>query len=166
MKRLRSQLVAVTLVVGGLLVARHVGTSLTHVADNGTGGQSADVCDDDSCDLVVDFKDDVPHEQLAALQKQLGIKLRPVSAFVDADEIYTIGASELGRSPNELLAILRTLPEVEAAELDVNFTIPETELNLTTPVVADPSHKDFPNDPKFSFQWHMQQLHIKDAWKV
>ena len=86
MKRLRP-LVAVAVLVGGWLAVRTVGDGLTHTADNGTAATPADVCDRDRCDLVVDFVDDVPHESLAALERQLGIKLHAVSEFVDADEI-------------------------------------------------------------------------------
>ncbi len=163
MKRLRP-LVAVAVLVGGWLAVRTVGDGLTHTADNGTAATPADVCDRDRCDLVVDFVDDVPHESLAALERQLGIKLHAVSEFVDADEIYTLRASELGRAPAELLTILRTLPEVEAAELDVQMAIPETEQGVRAPLV-DATDKGFPNDPKFQYQWHLTQLHIKDAWK-
>ena len=27
-------------------------------------------------------------------------------------------------------------------------------------------HKDFPNDPRFKDQWHLQQIHMMDTWKA
>lgn len=167
MKRLRPQLVvASVLVVGGWLAVRQYGQTLSAVPDNGTltTTSASDVCDRGACDLVVDFKDDVPHEQLAALETQLGIRLHAVSKFVDADEIYTLKGTELRYSQAELLAYLRSLPEVEAADVDAQYTIPEAELALTANTTG-PESKGFPNDPKYQYQWHLEQIRMKDAWK-
>ena len=31
---------------------------------------------------------------------------------------------------------------------------------------TDPDRSGFPNDPKYKYQWHLDQIHMRDAWKL
>src|SRR5207248_1415931 len=66
-------------------------------------------------ELVVDFRDDEPHDRIAALGARLGVTFTPASREeVDADEIYTVDAGDA----EHLLAELRANPDVEAADYE------------------------------------------------
>lgn len=114
-------------------------------------------------EIVVDFKDDEPHDRIAALGERLGVTFVPSSGQFDVDEIYTARTS----NPAALLAALRADPDVEAADYQVEYSIPETELAATeaAPGELEPHDPGFPNDPKFHLQWHLDQIHMKGAWK-
>src|SRR5262249_20611083 len=69
-----------------------------------------------------------------------------------------------------ILAALRANPDVEAADFELLYSIPEDHMaaeeeGLPADTI-DPSHKDFPNDPKYKYQWHLEQVHAKQAWKA
>ena len=118
-------------------------------------------------ELVVDFRDDEPHDRIAALGQKLGVTFTPASKEeVDADEIYTV---ESGDS-TALLAKLRANPDVEAADFEFTYGLPEDALDANDealPAREDVTlHKDFPNDPRFKDQWHLQQIHMMETWKA
>ncbi len=117
-------------------------------------------------ELVVDFRDDESRDQVAALGRQLGVTFRPASSLVDTDEIYTVDSGDT----EGLLAALRANPDVEAADFQFVYGLPEDalagedeglETNDLTPV-----DKGFPNDPKYKYQWHLAQIHSKETWKA
>jgi serine protease len=115
--------------------------------------------------LVVDFRDDESHEQIAKLGASLGVTFHPVSRFVDVDEIYTVDTN----APETLIGALRADPDVEAADFDLQYRIPEESTLLAdeapstrTPEVEE---RGFPNDPKYKLQWHLDQIHMGSAWK-
>jgi serine protease len=118
-------------------------------------------------ELVVDFRDDEPHEQIAQLGRQLGVEFHPASSQVDVDEIYTVETGE----PEQLLATLRTLPDVEAADFEFIYRIPEDSLSFDDEEGlpardGDDLDKGFPNDPLYKYQWHLEQIHAKQTWKA
>lgn len=118
-------------------------------------------------ELVVDFRDDEPHAKIAALGKKLGVTFTPAAASeVDADEIYTVDSGDA----EHLLAELRANPDVEAADFEFVYGLPEDALDAedeALPARDDVTqHKDFPNDPRFKEQWHLQQIHMMDTWKA
>jgi serine protease len=117
-------------------------------------------------ELVVDFKDDEPHDQIAKLGDQLGVHFKPASAQFDVDEIYTVDTANAA----SVLAALRANPDVEAAELNFSYGIPEDSLPFAdeegiSAGNVDVNEKGFPNDPKFKYQWHLDQVNSKGAWK-
>jgi serine protease len=127
-----------------------------------------DVSSDDYVpgELVVDFRDDEPADRIAALAKQLGVHFSAVSDETAVDKIYTVDTGDAG-----VLAALRSNPDVEAADFELLYSIPEDvmaaeEEGLPAQQEIDPSHKDFPNDPKYKYQWHLDQVHAKQAWKT
>jgi len=118
-------------------------------------------------ELVVDFRDDEPHERIAALGKKLGVTFRPASSsFYDTDEIYTVDTGDGER----VLRQLRADPDVEAADFEFVYSLPEDSLapeDEGLPSDDNPVlHKDFPNDPRFKDQWHLAQIHMMDTWKA
>ena len=122
-----------------------------------------------STTLAVDFKDDMDHDAIAALGKELGVTFHPASALFDTDEIYTVEVDGAGDAAR-VLAALEGRADVEAADYDVEYTLPETafaddgEEGLTTD--AEPLERGFPNDPKYKYQWHMKQIHAAETWKA
>ena len=77
-------------------------------------------------ELVVDFRDDESHERIAQLGKQLGVTFTPAAkSEVDADEIYTVET----RDPAGLLATLRADSDVEAADFEFTYGLPEDALD-------------------------------------
>jgi serine protease len=118
-------------------------------------------------ELVVDFRDDEPHDRIAALGAKLGVTFTPASPTeVDVDEIYTVDSG----NATALLAELRANPDVEAADFEFTYGLPEDALDVADealPARDDVTqHKDFPNDPRFKDQWHLQQIHMMDTWKA
>jgi serine protease len=118
-------------------------------------------------ELVVDFRDDESHEKIAQLGQALGVRFRPASrSFYDVDEIYTVDAPDAAR----VLALLRANPDVEAADFEFIYGLPEDSLDTEDeglPADDDVTlHKDFPNDPRFKDQWHLQQIHMMQTWKA
>src|SRR5581483_9975485 len=104
-------------------------------------------------ELVVEFKDGESRDQIAALGAKLGVTFEPASSYADRDEVYTVDTGD-----------------VEAADYQFVYWLPEDALAaedeaVPTPERVDPTEKGFPNDPKFKFQWHMDQIHAKDTWK-
>ena len=73
-------------------------------------------------------------------------------------------------TPPALLAELRANPDVEAADFEFTYGLPEDALDANDealPARDDVTlHKDFPNDPRFKDKWHLQQIHMMDTWKA
>jgi serine protease len=119
-------------------------------------------------EVVVDFRDDESHAKIAELGRTLGVTFTPASDYVDSDEIYTVESGD----PAALVAQLRANPDVEAADFETLYRLPEDALavedeGISAPEEAiGPEHKDFPNDPKYKLQWHLQQIHAKETWKA
>ncbi len=117
-------------------------------------------------ELVVDFKDGESHDHIAKLASQLGVTFQPASSYSDVDEVYTVDTSD----PASVLAALRADSDVEAADYQYLYGLPEDALAAEDEALPadtiDPSHKDFPNDPKYKYQWHLQQIHSKETWKA
>jgi serine protease len=127
--------------------------------------------DDEAADaipgeLVVDFRAHETREQVAALGNRLGVTFVPASPFADEDEVYTVDSGD----PERLLATLRGEADVEAADFQVVYGLPEDALDSNDEALpSDESpvlHKDFPNDPRFKDQWHLQQIHMTQTWKA
>lgn len=98
-------------------------------------------------EIVVDVKDDLSEEEIAALGAEYDIALRDNSPDIKDDgkiEIANVDPSRM----SELLERLSHDPRVEAAE-------PEGVMRaLWTP-----------NDPKFSEQWHMTRVKAERGWE-
>jgi serine protease len=131
-------------------------------------------------ELVVDLADDVTEAEAAALAARHGVRLVPVSSYVTQDRIYRAqvlpGAADRPGLLRRALAALRREGRVEAADLALVYRVPESSPTSLTPAAeqalpvpahkAQDSEKVFPNDPKYKYQWHLDQLHMPTAWRL
>jgi serine protease len=116
-------------------------------------------------EILVDLKDDASPAQIAALERDLGIRLEAVDDSGEAAETKLFRAHvEPGRE-DAVLAALAARPEVEIAEPDsVEQLAPGEADALAVPV--DAQHEGFPNDPLYAKQWHLRQIGMPEAWKL
>jgi len=113
-------------------------------------------------DLLVDLKDSSSDAEVRSFEQRYGVELRPNSAFSLGDRLYraTVAGSRLGA----LLQRLAADPAVESVEPDQLYGIPPNEAALTR-FSADPQlGAKFPNDPKYRYQWHLDQIGMPQAW--
>ena len=76
-------------------------------------------------EVVVDFRDDESHSRIAELGRKLGVTFTPASDYVDTDEIYTAESGD----PAALIAALRDNPDVEAADFETLYRLPEDQFD-------------------------------------
>lgn len=119
-------------------------------------------------EIVVDFKDDVSPQYIAQVGKELGIVFHPESQYSNIDKIY-VGEYD-GDDEDGVIDELRNDGKVEAADKEQIYTIPEHNLPADVEAVraadVDDKFAGFPNDPRFSEQFGMTQIHLQDAWKA
>lgn len=114
-------------------------------------------------EIVVDLKDDVTPEQIAALEKDLGIELKLDSSQAKDEELFVAKVDPARR--DEILDALAQRPEVEIAEPDAMMSLSPEEMVEVEPAV-DATEPGFPNDPQYKFQWHLRQIGMPEAWKL
>jgi len=136
------------------------------VADNRAEVTSPEDSSPPNRRVVVDFIDNEDHRRIAALGRKLGVTFAPSSSQFDVDEIYLADAGD-ETAAAKLLAILRARDDVEAADYDVDYAIPEEAMaDEVDAEDVDTTERGFPNDPRFAHQWHLDQIHVKEAWKL
>lgn len=99
-------------------------------------------------EIVVDLNDDITNTQIAALNIQYGIQLRYNSIH----------------SRTAKLMIAKVTPDTAAtvlAGLRASNLVQAAERNGVSHIDAAPWR---PNDPDYPRQWHLQMLHLEDAW--
>jgi serine protease len=133
----------------------------------GEGGEADRPTAGASHTLAVDFKDDMDHDAIARLGQSLGVSFRPASSQFDIDEIYTVETSD----PAGLLKALEGRADVEAADYEIEYGLPEDSMILDAEdeglvADADAQERGFPNDPKYKYQWHLNQIHVAETWKA
>jgi serine protease len=133
----------------------------------GEGGEADRPAAGTTHTLAVDFRDDKDPASIARLGKELGVVFRPASSQVDVDEIYTVESAD----PERLRKALEARADVEAADYEISYGLPEDSMILDAsdeglPADADAQERGFPNDPKYKYQWHLQQIHVADTWKA
>jgi serine protease len=116
--------------------------------------------------LVVDFRDDISRARIDEIARRYDLTLQPASDFTAVDEIYTAEAPDLEAA----LVALRANPDVEAADFEALYRLPEDSLPSEQEALPsdgkEAQDKGFPNDPKFKYQWHLNQIHVKSTWKA
>ena len=145
-------------------------------------------------ELVVDLDDHLSDGQVRDFERRYGARFAPESSYVRHDRIYRVSIPGVGAMGSEnsvaarmrqlgrLLTALRRDVEVEAADWALLYRIPESTptslirtedeaISVTVPAVAEPAKQDgpgrdrfLPNDPKFKFQWHLDQIRMPEAW--
>jgi serine protease len=130
-------------------------------------------------ELVVDLDDRLNETQVAELASRYGARFTAASSYAPYDRVYRVqvdgpgGRDRLG----QLLTALRRDTQVEAADYALLYRIPETApgaltteadeglaLRPTGPAPARETPRFLPNDHKYRYQWHLDQIHMPEAW--
>jgi serine protease len=123
--------------------------------------RAAAVYDADPDDILVDLADDSDDDTIAAIERDLGIDLILVSDQSYDERFYRAHVDAARR--DQILAALSARTDVEVAEPDAQFSLSPADA-VRAP--EQPTWEGFPNDPKYKFQWHMDQIHMPEAWKL
>jgi serine protease len=121
--------------------------------------------------LIVDFRDDVTDQALAAL----GYLDEPISRFSATDRMYRV-RFRTPQDAEDAARRLRANPMVESVDYDAPVGLFPEDWTPTAPSVDAPEcAKDarsgeagagFPDDPCFRYQWHLRQIGMPAAWKL
>ncbi|HEX5062389.1 MAG TPA: S8 family serine peptidase [Kofleriaceae bacterium] len=115
----------------------------------------------DPDDILVDLKDNATPQQVAAIERDLGIDLVLVSDQSKDEQFYRAHVDPARR--DAIIDALSKRSEVEIAEPDATVSLSPGE-ETVAPIV--PTWEGFPNDPQYKFQWHMRQIGMPEAWKL
>ena len=144
------------------LFFRPAGMDSAEPADSGDPAYAAW---SDPDDILVDLRDDASDADVAAVEAAVGIDLVLVSSQSEDERFYRAHVDPTRQY--DVLAQLESRPEVEIAEPDALYALSPPD------IYAEPlqEQKDdpwagFPNDPKYKFQWHLDQIHMPAAWKL
>ena len=117
----------------------------------------------DPDDILVDLDDDASAAEVADLEKELGIDLELVSPHSADEQFYRAHVDPMRQGA--LLDELAGREVVEIAEPDAMYG-----LSPDDPVLLEEAQDDewtgFPDDPKYKYQWHMDQIHMPAAWRL
>ncbi|MFO0656138.1 MAG: S8 family peptidase [Polyangia bacterium] len=136
-------------------------------------------------DLVVDLDDRVDDLTVRVLARRYGVRFVADSSYVGHDRIYRVFIDKTGDQASRLSSLLRALrhdPLVEAADLELLYQIPETAPGALTsddragripassespkPADRDGKPRFQPSDPKYRYQWHLDQINMPEAWML
>ncbi|MGE0546498.1 MAG: S8 family serine peptidase [Kofleriaceae bacterium] len=116
----------------------------------------------DPDDILVDLRDDVSADQLATIEREVGIDLVLVDDTASEHKLFRAHVAPAQR--DTIIAALERRDEVEIAEPDAMMQLSPTDMELRAP--SAPAHEGFPNDPQYKYQWHMRQVGMPEAWKL
>ncbi|MGE3543576.1 MAG: S8 family peptidase, partial [Kofleriaceae bacterium] len=122
--------------------------------------RAAAVTDPD--DILVDLRDDVSPDQLAAIEREVGIDLVLVDDTASSHKLFRAHVAPARR--DAIIAQLERRSDVEIAEPDAMMQLSPTDMAIRAPLA--PAHEGFPNDPQYKYQWHMRQVGMPEAWKL
>jgi serine protease len=107
--------------------------------------------------LVIDFVDGFQPDELRSFQSEMGI--RPLYHSIHSVEsgLTVVDVPDIEIGP--WIERLEADPRVEAVSPNYIYSLLEQGRES---VVA---MGDFPNDPEFKYQWHMEQINCRDAWR-
>lgn len=133
----------------------------------GPAAQQAASAYADPDDILVDLQDSDTDADVAAIDRQLGIHLQLVSAQSKDERFYRAHVDPFRR--DSVLAALHHRADVEVAEPDSMVSlapgVDDADVGLNDTQDSDP-WAGFPNDPKYKYQWHLDQIHMPAAWKL
>ena len=136
-------------------------------------------------ELVVDLDDRMSEGEISRFALRYNARLVAGSDYSRRDHVYrllpALGRQSAGEEQvTALLTALRADPHVEAADFALTYQIPETAPTALTrasdealPVPPsgvgqalddDERGRFVPNDPRYKFQWHLDQIHMPRAW--
>ncbi|MFH1810822.1 MAG: S8 family serine peptidase [Pseudomonadota bacterium] len=102
--------------------------------------------DDQPTQVLVDFTE-VDAQGLSELAKSMGVNLRFNSEFSDADENFAVVEADSPGMVQRLISLFQGRADVESVEPNYVYH------GLFTP-----------DDPMLKHQWHMDMIHMADAW--
>jgi len=108
---------------------------------------SAPVTRDGLVQIVVDADDGLSNDDVKAIGRAAGVELALNSEFADEANLFIgwVAADQVDRTVDRIAHT----DGVEAAEVNMQL-----------------SAFNFPDDPLYQYQWHFEQIHTADAWKV
>ena len=115
--------------------------------------------------LIVDFKDNVTQAQIQETARIFNLELKPNSIYSQSNKI-TLSNTLTDNDVHFLIKNLQNSPLIENVEPVQIYSIPDTDLNIKDLSIKEQDHMSTPNDPKFKYQWHMNTIHILEAWKI
>lgn len=134
-------------------------------------------------ELIVDLDDRLNEAQVQDLASRYNARFTAASSYVTYDRVYRVqvdGPAVRQRLGN-ILTALRRDAQVEAADYALLYRIPETAPGALTnaadeglalkglkggaaPEAQREPPRFAPNDPKYRYQWHLDQIHMPEAW--
>lgn len=106
--------------------------------------------------LVIDFVDGFSADDLRAFRAETGLNAGYHSIH-SVDSALTVADVPESALP-ELLSRLQNDPRVEAVSPNYIYQVSDEEDD-------EKPAEGFPNDPGLKYQWHMEQIHCRDAWR-
>ncbi len=114
--------------------------------------------------ILLDFKDNVTVEQIQAFDNKYHVVTHANSEYSAVDK-FQVTEFMPDVLINPLINLMASDPLLENIEPMAIYSIPENEA-VEVPVDLGVIQGNFPNDPKYKYQWHMDQIHMQEAWKV
>jgi serine protease len=120
----------------------------------------------DSDEVVLDFDDDIDHEDVLAWGEKNGLDLRLNSAYSDAPNVY------VAKVPEGAVPYIETCLKSDESSRSMLEGIEE---NIEYVTLGGPACGGYakeamddtaPNDPLYQFQWNFKQVNAEDAWKT
>jgi serine protease len=114
--------------------------------------------------LLVDFRDDLSDDDIAAIERETGLDLDDTTTVADGNLwLFRGSVADIQRA----VTILKGRRDVETVEPNVSYALFDQDLEQPAPDDdADPAKPGpgKPNDPLYKHQWHMDMINMEDAW--
>ncbi len=118
--------------------------------------------------LVIDFVDGFTPEDLRDFRKETGLRVgfHSIHSLESALTVAELPESEM---PGMIEQLQRD-PRVEAVSPNYIYSLEKdgaatVEVDNSAAPLASEENPGFPNDPGLKFQWHLEQIQCRDAWR-
>ncbi|AWV89857.1 S8 family serine peptidase [Bradymonas sediminis] len=127
--------------------------------------------------ILFDFDDAVPNEEIVAFGEQVGLQLRLNSQYSDDENLFIADVPE-GAVPYIKDCVLASAPAglIEAVEENFEYSLfgqaasardMSADDKSAAPTPGNtPLFDGAPDDPLYQFQWNFKQVGAESAWKV
>lgn len=116
------------------------------------GGETLDITSDHvKGEIVVDLKDGISESAIQELVRSQHIPLHYNSPFSKKSRLMIANVGE--DNMKSVLGFLSHDPRVESAEPNYIY------------YAFDEKTSSYPNDPLYKYQWHMEKIKVRGAWK-
>ena len=100
-------------------------------------------------EILVDFKDDVTQSEIEKFKEKYNLFNLVFNSDYSKSELL-MRADTGGRNVEDLIELLSKDPSIEYVEPDYLYY----------------AYSLAPNDPLYKYQWHMDQIKVRDAWDI